>query len=81
MAKQITIIVNKKPYHVTQEEMGPADFQALIGAPNDYEVWQVVHDADPEGQPPKDDIQVTGPVKIKNGEKFRVVPPGTFGAF
>lgn len=77
---KITIIVNKKPFHISQEEMGPADFQQLIGAPSDYEVWKVVKDADPEGQPPKDDIQITGLVKVKSGEKFRVVPPGTFGA-
>lgn len=76
----ITIIVNKKPYHVSQDEMGPVDFQQLVGAPSDYEVWKIVKDADPEGQPPKDDIQVTGPIKIKSGDRFRVVPPGTFGA-
>ena len=76
---KITIHVNKKPYHVTQEEMGPADFRALIDAPSDYEVWKVVKDADPDGQLPKDDIQVTGTIKVKSGDKFRVVPPGTFG--
>jgi hypothetical protein len=31
------------------------------------------------GQLPKDDIQVTGRVEVKSGDRFRVVPPRTFG--
>jgi len=34
---------------------------------------------DPEGQLPVDDIQITSPVEIKDGQQYRVVPPGTFG--
>lgn len=78
--RKITIIVNRKTYEAPSETMGPEDFRALIGAPSDYEVWKVVRSPDPEGQPAKDDIQVTAPIGVKNGDRFRVVPPGTFGA-
>lgn len=78
--KKITIIVNRKSYEVPKEVMAPEDFRNLVGAPSDYEVWKVIRNPDPEGEPPKDDVQVTAPITVKNGDRFRVVPPGTFGA-
>ena len=78
--KKITIIINRKSYEAPKELMSPEDFRNLVGAPSDYEVWKVIHNPDPEGQPPKDDIQVIAPIEVKNGDRFRVVPPGTFGA-
>ena len=77
---KITIIINKAPYHFEKSTLTPEDFRNAVHAPADYEVWEIVKDPDPEGQLPKDDIQITGPVEIKSGERFRVVPPGTFGA-
>ncbi len=77
---KVTIHVNQKPYHVDQDTLAPQDFRNLVDAPNDYEVWRIVKNPDPEGQLPVDDEQVTGPVEVKNGERFRVVPPGTFGS-
>ena len=77
---KITIIINRKSYEAPSEMMNPEDFRGLIGAPNDYEVWKIIRDPDPEGQPAKDDVQVTQSIKVKNGDRFRVVPPGTFGA-
>ena len=77
--KKITIIVNQKPYQVEKQILAPDDFRALVGAPADYEVWKIVKSPDPEGQLPIDDEQVTEPIKVRNGERFRVVPPGTFG--
>jgi hypothetical protein len=78
--EKITIIVNQKPYHVDQTTLKPQDFRNLVQAPSDYEVWRIVKNPDPEGQLPVDDVQITGPVEVKSGERFRVVPPGTFGA-
>lgn len=79
MAK-ITVIINQKPYPFEKTTLEPSDFRNAVSAPADYEVWQIVKDPDPEGQLPKDDIQITGPTEIQSGERFRVVPPGTFGS-
>lgn len=77
--KKVTVIINQHPYHFEQAVLSPDDFRAAVGKPSDYEVWRIVHSPDPEGQLPVDDIQITGPVEIENGQKYRVVPPGTFG--
>ena len=78
--KKTTIIVNQKTFHVDQDTLGPAEIRALVNAPDNYEVWKVLKGPDPEGQLPADDIQVTAPIALHNGDKFRVVPQGTFGA-
>lgn len=77
--KKITILINQRPFHFQEETLSPADFRNAISAPSDYEVWLVVHSPDPEGQLPGDDRQITVPVEIKDGQRYRVVPPGTFG--
>lgn len=79
-AQKITILINKKPFHFENETLEPEDFRNAVGAPSDYEVWLIVGDPDPEGQLPKNDQQITGPVQIRSGQRYRVVPPGTFGA-
>jgi len=77
---KITIIVNQKPHHVYQDVISAAEIRHLAPAPDDYEVWKIIKDPDPEGQLPLDDIQITESVHIKSGDRFRVVPPGTFGS-
>ena len=77
---KITILINQKPFHFEKETLIPEDFRSAVNAPSDYEVWLIVHSPDQEGQLPVDDIQITGPVQIKSGQRYRVVPPGTFGA-
>lgn len=77
--KKITILINQQPYHFEKTTLAPEEFRAVVGADADYEVWLIVKDPDPEGQLPVDDIQVTEPVEIKSGQRYRVVPPGTFG--
>lgn len=77
--KKITIHINQKPYHFEVSMLAPDDFRQAVQAPGDYEVWLIIHSPDPEGQLPVDDIQITGSVEIKSGQKYRVVPPGTFG--
>lgn len=78
-SKKITILINQQPFHFDVHELEPNDFRKAIQAPTDHEVWLVVHSPDPEGQLPVDDVQITGPVEIKSGQRYRVVPPGTFG--
>lgn len=79
MNKKITILINQKPYHFEKSELTPQEFRDAVGAPNDHEVWLINKSPDPEGQLPVDDIQITAPVQIENGQRYRVVPAGTFG--
>jgi hypothetical protein len=76
----ITILINQVPHHITSNTITADEIRRLAGADPDYEVWKIVKSPDPEGQLPIDDIQVTGSIEVKSGDKFRVVPPGTFGA-
>lgn len=76
---KITIHINQTVFHFEVTHLTPEDFRKAVAASPDYEVWLVVHSPDPEGQLPIDDIQITAQVEIKNGQKYRVVPPGTFG--
>jgi hypothetical protein len=77
---RITIIVNQRPFHLETNMLSPQDFRNLVNAPADYEVWLIVKDPDPEGQLPVDDVQITSTVEIHDGQRYRVVPPGTFGS-
>ncbi len=76
---KITILINERPYHFDKASLSPEEIRGAVGAPGEYEVWHVIKSPDPEGQLPKDDVLVTAPIDIKSGDKFRVVPPGTFG--
>lgn len=78
--ERVTIIVNQHPYHLDTNTADADLIRGLVGAPAEYEVWKIEGAPDPEGQLPVDDIQVTGTIEVKNGDRFRVVPPGTFGA-
>jgi translation elongation factor EF-G len=77
--EKITININQRPVHFDQSVITPEQFRSAVSAAADYEVWKIVKDPDPEGQLPLDDVQITAPVEVKSGERFRVVPPGTFG--
>ena len=79
MSKKITIIINQRPFHFEKKNLTPQDFRDAVNAPSDYEVWRIIKNPDPEGQLPIDDVQITAPVEIENGQRYRVVPPGTFG--
>jgi hypothetical protein len=78
--EKITILINQRPFHLDHSTVTPQEMRELVGLSGDYEVWKIVKSPDPEGQLPLDDIQVTGPIEVKSGDQFRVVPPGTFGA-
>jgi len=76
---KITILVNQKPYHVNKTVLSADEIRALVNASSDYEVWKIIKNPDPEGQLPVDDQMITGEIEVKSGDRFRVVPPGTFG--
>ena len=76
---RITILINERRFRFDQAELTPADFREAVGAPEEYEVRLVVRGPDAEGQLPVDDEQITGPVRIRDGQRYRIVPPGTFG--
>lgn len=77
--KKITILINQQPFHFEKATLAPQEFRDAVGAAADYEVWLIVKDPDPEGQLPIDDTQITELAEIKSGQRYRVVPPGTFG--
>jgi len=79
MHQNITIIINQQPYHFEETTLSPNDFRKAVGAPEDHEVWLIRKNPDPEGQLPVDDLQITNSIEIKSGQRYRVVPPGTFG--
>ena len=77
----ITILINQRPFQYPEDTvLTPDDFRGAVNAPQDYEVWLVMGRPDPEGQLPQDDIQITERVAIENRQRYRVVPPGTFGS-
>lgn len=78
--ERVTVLLNSRPHHVDQTVLTASQIRALVSAPDDYEVWKIIKDPDPEGQLPIDDQQITDTVEVKNGDRFRVVPPGTFGS-
>ena len=77
--EHVTLLINQQPFHLEQSTLTPQEFRDLVKAPADYEVWLIVKSPDPEGQLPVDDQQITAPVGITSGQRYRVVPPGTFG--
>ncbi|MBK7143601.1 MAG: hypothetical protein IPH75_16180 [bacterium] len=80
MPENVTILVNQRPYHLDSETTSAEAIRTLASAPSDYEVWKQVKSPDAPGQPPVDDVLITGALQVKSGDKFRVVPSGTFGA-
>ena len=77
--KKVTIHINNQVFHLETEHLSPEDFRRLVNLPDNYEVWKIIKSPDPEGSIPVDDIQITTNIEIKSGDKFRVVPAGTFG--
>lgn len=74
------ILINQQPHKFDTNMLTPQDFRDAVNADANYEVWRIVKSPDPEGQLPLDDEQITNSVEVKSGQRFRVVPPGTFGS-
>jgi hypothetical protein len=78
--QNITILINQEPFHLKNLLVTAVEMREKAGAPGEYQVWHIVKSPDPEGQLPLDDIMITDSIEVKSGDRFRVVPPGTFGA-
>ena len=76
---KVTIHVNNQVFHEDKEQFTPDELRQLVNLPANYEVWKIVKSPDAEGALPVDDIQITSSIEVKSGDKFRVVPAGTFG--
>lgn len=70
---EFTIFVNHKPLKTTQAELTGDQIKTLATVPLNYELFRLEGDKSIPVGP-------TEVVKIKNGEHFRAIPPGTFGS-
>jgi hypothetical protein len=70
---EFTIFVNNKRFKTTQTEMTGDQIKALAAVPLNYELFRLEGDKSIPVGP-------TEEVKIKDGEHFRAIPPGTFGS-
>jgi hypothetical protein len=76
---QVNILINQRPFKFDRDTLSAQEIRDAVNAAATYEVWHIVKSPDPEGQLPVDDVQITSTVTVKSGDRFRVVPPGTFG--
>jgi hypothetical protein len=75
-----TILVNNKPYATEADELTGAQIKALAatgGVKADYELF-LVHEPG-SGSPADESIGDSQKVTIRNGMKFRAIPPGNRG--
>lgn len=75
-----TVLINNKPYHTEASSLTGAEIKALAGSggvKSDYELF-LAHE--PGGGAPVDEPVGDGQaIAIKNGMKFRAIPPGNRG--
>lgn len=78
--EKTTIIVNNKPYHTDGNALTGAQIKALAlggGVKSDYELF-MVHEPG-SGAPVDEPVGDGQSVPIRNGMKFRAIPPGNRG--
>ena len=75
---RITILINNRPYHVTEPVMTGRQIKEL-GGPMDYWLILVVKSPDPVAGGDDRQIQDDEQVELKSGMRFRIVNPATFG--
>lgn len=75
----ITILINQKPYNAPKAEMTGREIKELGGGPLDYLLVKVVKDPDPVAGGDDEIIGDETLVKLKSGDKFRIVNAATFG--
>lgn len=80
-SKKIKIKINRKVYHVEDENSSAVALRGLAELPENYEVYKVIGKPDPEGKPVTDDILIVGEIVLATKDEFQVVPPGHFGEF
>lgn len=74
---QTTIIVNNKAVHAPKEDATGAEIKSWANVPSDYELF-LVHEPG-SGQHPDKQVPDSEVVHLRNGMKFRAIPPGNQG--
>ncbi|MBS3925962.1 MAG: multiubiquitin domain-containing protein [Nitrosarchaeum sp.] len=77
--KQITILINQKPFHVTSSSLTGKEIKELANEPLEKLLVKVVEAPDPVAG--GDDIIIGNDdtVELKSGMRFRIVNAATFG--
>jgi hypothetical protein len=70
--KEFVIFVNNKPFKTAATQLTGDQIKALATVPSNYELFRIEGDKSIPVGPNEE-------VKIKDGEHFRAIPPGTFG--
>jgi len=76
---EITILINNRPFKAPKPEMTGREIKELAGGPLDYLLVLVVKDPDPVAGGDDQIINDNQPVTLKDGMRFRIVNPATFG--
>lgn len=77
---KVMLIINNKPYHTDAEVLTGTGIKALAasaGVKADYELF-LVHEPG-TGAPVDEAVGDTQSVPLRNGIKFRAIPPGNRG--
>ena len=77
--EHITILINQKPYKAPKAEMTGREIKELAGGPLDCLLVKVVKDPDPVAGGDDEIINDDTLVKLRSGDKFRIVNAATFG--
>lgn len=77
--KNITIIINQRPYKAPKPVMTGREIKELAGGPLNYLLVLVVKDPDPVAGGDDKIINDGDAVELQSGMKFRIVNPATFG--
>jgi hypothetical protein len=78
--QKTTLIINNKPYHTDADALTGSGIKALAasgGVKADYELF-LVHEPG-AGAPVDEPIGDSQSVPLRNGMKFRAIPPGNRG--
>ena len=76
---RITILINNQRFEAPRPIMTGREIKELGGGPMDY--WLILNVGAPDPQAGGDDRQIQDDerVELRNGMRFRIVNPGTFG--
>ena len=76
---EVTILINNRPFKAPKPEMTGREIKELAGGPLDYLLVLVVGSPDPAAGGDDQIIRDDQLVILKDGMRFRIVNPATFG--
>ncbi len=68
----VEVFINKVRCGFDHDNLTPQEIRAAVGSVDDFEVWQIIYNSDPESEILFDEIQITSAVAVKNGDRFRL---------